>query len=276
MSHNQALQSCYCCQQSRLKSSVSASVSKAASISCCSSAECRSVSHTLHPCMCEPCRYVRSIAPKVHPPRWLVSIALNRFVDQDTYLLATQQSVTLSNELRDIADKQQPAKLQQPQASDAQASDRQRADGEAAQAGAPMARRSWYCHRSPTDNILVASGKWMDKAVPGMPNRYQGLLSSSLQGAHLDFGLGLVAAPIVSVRQWSSIFAAVGVHNIFQNGVCCIRLLILECLWALLMSSAEQQFCNATPARTLAVQIIAERSAVAFATSRAGLMAHRM
>ncbi|KAL0049294.1 hypothetical protein WJX82_010688 [Trebouxia sp. C0006] len=65
-------------------------------------------------------RYVRSIAPKVHPPRWLVSIALNRFVDQDTYLLATQQSVTLSNELRDIADKQQPAQLQQPQTSDAQ------------------------------------------------------------------------------------------------------------------------------------------------------------
>lgn len=128
-------------------------------------------------------RYVRSIAPKVHPPRWLVSIALNRFVDQDTYLLATQQSVTLSNELRDIADKQQLAQLQQPQASDAQASDRQPADGEAAQAGAPMARRSWYCHRSPTDNILVASGKWMDKAVPWMPNRYQGLLSSSLQGS---------------------------------------------------------------------------------------------
>ncbi|DBA95205.1 TPA: hypothetical protein ACH3X3_013107 [Trebouxia sp. C0006] len=128
-------------------------------------------------------RYVRSIAPKVHPPRWLVSIALNRFVDQDTYLLATQQSVTLSNELRDIADKQQPAQLQQPQTSDAQVSDRQRADGEAAQAGAPMARRSWYCHRSPTDNILVASGKWMDKAVPWMPNRYQGLLSSSLQGS---------------------------------------------------------------------------------------------
>ncbi|KAL0031373.1 hypothetical protein WJX79_007208 [Trebouxia sp. C0005] len=134
-------------------------------------------------------RYVRSIAPKVHPPRWLVSIALNRFVDQDTYLLATQQSVTLSNELRDIADKQLTAQPQQPQASDAQASDRQHADGEPAQTGgaaradAPMARRSWYCHRSPTDNILVASGKWMDKAVPWMPNRYQGLLSSSLQGS---------------------------------------------------------------------------------------------
>ena len=121
---------------------------------------------------------MRSIAPNVHPPRWVVSIALNRFVDQDTYLLATQQSVTLSNELHDIAEKQQ-----QPQASDAHASDRQHTDGEGAQAAAPMARRSWYCHRSPTDNILVASGKWLDKAMPHMPNRYQGLLSSSLQGS---------------------------------------------------------------------------------------------
>ncbi len=144
----------------------------------------------------------------MHPPRWLVSIALNRFVDQDTYLLATQQSVTLSNELRDIADKQQPARLQQPQASDAQASDRQHADGEAP-AGAPMARRSWYCHRSPTDNILVASGKWMDKAVPWMPNRYQGLLSSSLQGAQVAFGLGLVAAPTVSAREWHCLLLSI-------------------------------------------------------------------
>lgn len=46
-----------------------------------------------------------------------------------------------------------------------------------------MARRSWYCHRSPTDNILVASGKWLDKALPHMPNRYQGLLASGLQGS---------------------------------------------------------------------------------------------
>ena len=59
--------------------------------------------------------------------------------------------------------------------------------GVAEAAAAPMSRRSWYCHRSPTDNILVASGKWLDKAVPHMPNRYQGLLASSLQGEALSF-----------------------------------------------------------------------------------------
>ena len=126
-------------------------------------------------------RYARSIAPKFHPPRWLFSIALNRFLDQDTYLLATQQSVTLTNELRAIADKQSLA-------SDAQPVDRLHAGGdsvqdqEAAEAAAPMARRSWYCHQSPTDTILVASGKWLDRAVPHMPNRYLGLSSSSSQG----------------------------------------------------------------------------------------------
>ena len=140
------------------------------------------------------CRYVRSLAPNIHPPRWLVSIALNRFLDQDTYLLATQQSVTLSNELRDIADKQQHAQQHKQQlqsdVADAQASDRQDPHGndevgsltEAAPAAAAMARRSWYCHRSPTDNILVASGKWLDRAVPDMPNRYQGLLANAPQG----------------------------------------------------------------------------------------------
>lgn len=143
------------------------------------------------------CRYVRSLAPNIHPPRWVVSLALNRFLDQDTYLLATQQSVTLSNELRNIAEQRwhssgdSKTQATSSQASDTQTADRRQADGaagesgqdrEAAAAAAPMARRSWYCHRSPTDNILVASGKWMDKAVPDMPNRYQGLLTSSLQG----------------------------------------------------------------------------------------------
>lgn len=213
-----------------------------------------SVDHYLTHCVnvyVKTYRYVRSIAPKAHPPRWLVSIALNRFLDQDTYLLATQQSVTLSNELRDIADKQQPAQLQQPQASDAQASDRQHADGESAQtreaarADAPMARRSWYCHRSPTDNILVASGKWMDKAVPWMPNRYQGLLSSSLQGAHLALRLGLVALPVVSARQLALLafvkhLCCPGCTTFFKTVFVGIRLLILNCLWALLMSFAEQ------------------------------------
>lgn len=141
------------------------------------------------------CRYVRSLAPNIHPPRWLVSLGLNRFLDQDTYLLATQQSVTLSNELRDMAEqpsREQPHTVSQTPAPDAQTADTQQAAaGESGQgqeaAAAPMARRSWYCHRSPTDNILVASGKWMDKAVPLMPNRYQGLLASGLQGMLLLF-----------------------------------------------------------------------------------------
>ena len=134
------------------------------------------------------CRYVRSLAPKIHPPRWVVSLALNRFLDQDTYLLATQQSITLSNELCDVAEQHSLEAASHSQASDAQTTDRQETGQESGQgkegaaAAAPMARRSWYCHRSPTDNILVASGKWMDKAVPWMPNRYQGALISSSQG----------------------------------------------------------------------------------------------
>lgn len=155
---------------------------------------------------CSWCRYVRSLAPNIHPPRWVVSLALNRFLDQDTYLLATQQSITLSNELRNIAEheqhsSEQPQTASRSQDSDAQTTDRQQAGGDAGEgregdaAAAPMARRSWYCHRSPTDNILVASGKWMDKAVPCMPNRYQAALTSSLQGM---FGCTILAVCLES------------------------------------------------------------------------------
>lgn len=44
-----------------------------------------------------------------------------------------------------------------------------------------LQRRKLYCHRSPTDHLLVAIGRWMDDAVPHMPNRYRGL-----QGGHLS------------------------------------------------------------------------------------------
>ena len=37
--------------------------------------------------------------------------------------------------------------------------------------------------RSPTDNMLVAMGRWMDEAVPLVPNRYSAALPAS--GAQL-------------------------------------------------------------------------------------------
>lgn len=36
--------------------------------------------------------------------------------------------------------------------------------------------------RSPTDNLLVAMGRWMDKSIPLVPNRYSGPLAAVAPG----------------------------------------------------------------------------------------------
>jgi hypothetical protein len=46
----------------------------------------------------------------------------------------------------------------------------------------PLQRRRLFCYKAPSDNLLVAVGRWMDKAVPNMPNRY-GLLLDVASGA---------------------------------------------------------------------------------------------
>lgn len=45
-----------------------------------------------------------------------------------------------------------------------------------------LQRRQLYCHRSPTDKLLLAVGQWLDDAVPHMPNRYRGLQGGYLAG----------------------------------------------------------------------------------------------
>lgn len=95
---------------------------------------------------------------------------------QDTFLLATQQEVTLTAEL---------------------AAARAAAEAEAAghgggAEGTPLPvgtqgliRRRLFCHRSPTDNLLVAMGRWMDNAIPLVPNRYQAALAAGPTGESL-------------------------------------------------------------------------------------------
>ncbi len=36
--------------------------------------------------------------------------------------------------------------------------------------------------RSPTDNLLVAMGRWMDETIPLVPNRYRTALQTSAGG----------------------------------------------------------------------------------------------
>ncbi|KAK9804097.1 hypothetical protein WJX73_007161 [Symbiochloris irregularis] len=122
-------------------------------------------------------RYARSIAPWFKAPRWLFSMFLNGFLDQDTYLVASQQATTVGAEL---AAAQRMGLSSGP--SDATAIGP--APDHSPPAGATgLQRRQLYCHRSPTDKLLLAVGQWLDDAVPHMPNRYRGLQGGHLAGA---------------------------------------------------------------------------------------------
>ncbi|KAK3233913.1 hypothetical protein CYMTET_55818 [Cymbomonas tetramitiformis] len=76
------------------------------------------------------------------PPRWVMHIFLNNFLDQDTFLLATEQAYVLNAEL------------------------------DAERASTPLRRTSLYCYQSPGEKLLIAVGKYLDVVVPKMPNRY--------------------------------------------------------------------------------------------------------
>ncbi|BDA43850.1 Protein TIC 55, chloroplastic [Coccomyxa sp. Obi] len=119
-------------------------------------------------------RYVRNIAPQFHPPHWLFNIFLNAFLDQDTYLLATQQEVTLTAEL---------AAARAAAEAEAVGHGGGGAEGTPLPTGTSgLIRRRLFCHRSPTDNLLVAMGRWMDRAIPLVPNRYQAALAAGPSG----------------------------------------------------------------------------------------------
>lgn len=143
-------------------------------------------------------------------PRWLASITTNNFVDQDTYLIATQQRVTLLAELtnreRLLMNQKSSGQQQQRDATAAAAVTFQTpfpgvglADNNGEGCGGNndsssstvvgaaerspdlliTRRRGLYCYRSPTDSLLVAVGQWLDDNVPRMPNRYTAVPSSA-------------------------------------------------------------------------------------------------
>jgi len=91
-------------------------------------------------------------------PRWMVAIAVNNFLDQDTHLLGTAQALYLPWELECV---------QQHKALD---------------------RRSFFRYQSPSENMLIAIGKFMDRALPNMPSRYSTRAINAAMGAGLAGG----------------------------------------------------------------------------------------
>lgn len=84
-------------------------------------------------------RYARSLAPWLPIPRWLLALGLNDFVDQDTFLLATQCATNLAREAAALA------------------------------AGAPPPRSP--CPKSPTEAFLAAVEAWWVPRAASQPGR---------------------------------------------------------------------------------------------------------
>lgn len=101
----------------------------------------------------------------IRPPRWLVHIFLNRFLDQDTYLLATQQPHVLRAEYDWAVRSGFVPALGSSSTGDDAATAKTRT--------APPLRRCMYKYRSPTERLLLEVGKFLDASLPYCPSRYK-------------------------------------------------------------------------------------------------------
>jgi len=96
------------------------------------------------------------------PPRWLVHIGLNNFLDQDTYLLYTQQKNVLEKE----------AELAQSAAS---GRENEAGADEQRESSPNTMRKSLFVYRSPTEKLQARLASFFDNTINKVPNRRTGL-----------------------------------------------------------------------------------------------------
>jgi len=92
-------------------------------------------------------------------PRWLSHIFLNNFVDQDTYLLATQQKYVLSAERKAMKERE----------NDKDASTKKL-----------NLRKKLFAYRSPAERVQARLGTFLDETLSRAPNRASTLLELNL------------------------------------------------------------------------------------------------
>ena len=125
------------------------------------------------------CRFMGASLSKMTLPRWLTKLALDNFLDQDTYLLATQQHHILSREAKDVRDMMKKRKAQKndtPNSKDLPPLELQ-----------PMStRRKLFCLSSPTDAFGAKLEQFWDATLLRSPNRISNLLKLDSAGAFLE------------------------------------------------------------------------------------------
>jgi hypothetical protein len=127
------------------------------------------------------CRFMAAGLSKVAPPRWVTKLALDNFLDQDTYLLATQQHYILSSEAADLREMMKKRQRQDKELSSADDDD----DDIVAMKTMPT-RRRLFCLSTPNDAFGAKLEQFWDATLLRSPNRIKNLLKLDSAGAFLD------------------------------------------------------------------------------------------
>jgi len=106
-------------------------------------------------------------------PRWINFLMVSNFVDQDTYLLATQQKYVLAQEADDLRT------LMEENGID-------RSDLESTKTLRMRTRRNMFCLPSPTDRISSKLDQFWDSTLVRCPNRAKTLLKLDESGKFLE------------------------------------------------------------------------------------------
>lgn len=118
------------------------------------------------------------------PPRWLMHIVVNNFVDQDTFLLATQQKYVLEAEAQVYRNHLLQQKEHNSAVSSTSTSTSQRADSSTTSSSevavmnmtSSQVRKSLYVYRSPTERLAARLGQFWDHTLHRAPHRVHTLL----------------------------------------------------------------------------------------------------
>ncbi|KAL3923124.1 MAG: hypothetical protein SGILL_001835 [Bacillariaceae sp.] len=115
------------------------------------------------------CRFLAAGLSKKAPPRWLTKLMLDNFLDQDTYLLATQQHHILGSEAKDLRDMM-----------------KKRKDKDPLEMQAMPTRRKLFCLSTPTDAFGAKLEQFWDATLLRSPNRIANLMKLDSAGAFME------------------------------------------------------------------------------------------
>ncbi|KAL3941147.1 MAG: hypothetical protein SGARI_000697 [Bacillariaceae sp.] len=127
------------------------------------------------------CRFMAAGLSKKAPPRWVTKLMLDNFLDQDTYLLATQQHAILSNEAKDL---RSMMKNRQKEGTTSSSANKDMTDPLEMQT--MPTRRRLFCLSTPTDAFGAKLEQFWDATLLRSPNRIANLMKLDSAGAFLD------------------------------------------------------------------------------------------